>query len=118
MNIPLTMKITSEFYVRKVSHFNIPGEKGRTAFEVTLHACGDHTSDPDDEMMGFPTEEELPKLIRQRFSASGVMVLRITNPKLIDILKPGVVFAVTMEEKEGEYCMTSRRSSVKGATGE
>ena len=82
------MKISSNFYVRKASAY-----RGGTYQDVTLHACGEKTVEPPDELtnnLGEPSES---------FLASGVLVLRVTNPALKEVFKPGTVFHLVMEEK-------------------
>jgi hypothetical protein len=78
------MKIVSEFYVKRVGDFSTLGES-KHSVEVTLHACGDNVAAP---------EEALNEL---GFSASGLMTLRVTNPRLISYLKIGKKFKMSLE---------------------
>ena len=87
------MRIGSDFYVRKISNFYEVA--GKLATEITLCACGDNIDDPPVEMLEALDISPRPDV----FGASGVMVLRVTNRKLIEGIRPGAVFHVILEEK-------------------
>ena len=92
------MRVSSDFYVRKQAAY-----RGDAYQDVTLHACGDHTVEPADEMvngLGAPTEG---------FRAAGVLVLRVTNNKLRDAFRPGTVFHVVLEEKVGSVYLPQEK---------
>ena len=85
------MIVSSDFYVRKQATY-----RGDAYQDVTLHAFGEKTTEPPEELvnnLGSPTEG---------FQAAGVLVLRVTNPKLKEAFRPGVVFHVTLETRELE----------------
>ena len=89
------MIVASNFYVRKVARFD--ESIGGTAFEVTLHACGEHIADPCSEM----TEALGSVAVLEGFRAAGVMILRVTNPKLAEAFHFGSMYKVSLEEQVG-----------------
>jgi hypothetical protein len=80
------MRVSSDFYIHKVA--DVLGG----ARDITFHAMGEKTIEPPDELtnvFGAPSES---------FLASGVLILRVTNPRLADTFRPGKMFHMVMEE--------------------
>jgi len=92
------MKIVSEFYVKRVGDFSTLGES-KHSVEVTLHACGENVAAP---------EEALNEL---GFSASGLMTLRVTNPRLMQFLKLGKKFKMSLESQPTDFAESPEMSS-------
>ena len=85
------MKVVSDFYVYKVTRY-----AGVQGLEVTLHACGDNLVEPPAEMVESPLDSPAAD-----FVASGAIILRVTNARLMEAFRHGTKYHVTLEEIPG-----------------